>query len=180
MLGSVTEDPTEANELAPPRILDDHLSIIREVDDVDLTLRNLTYQQFVEFGRAPTALEIARKAGSEVEPVQAAWQRLHDMHALVLNPTTLELRMANPFSAVPTAYRVEAAGCLWYANCAWDAFGICGALHVGGRIETSCPDCGNPIAISVVDEKPNETGLLSIASLQRSYGGATSSLPETR
>lgn len=130
------------------------------MDDVDLNLRNLTYQQFVDFGRAPTALEIARKAGSGVEEVQAGWRRLHDMRALVLNPATLELRMANPFSAVPTAYRVQAAGHWWYGNCAYDAFGICAALHVDGRIETSCPDCGEPISISVVGEKPNETGLL--------------------
>jgi len=34
---------------------------------------------------------------------------LHHAHALVLNPETNEIRMANPFSAVPTAYRVQAA-----------------------------------------------------------------------
>ena len=48
--------------------------------------------------------------------------------------------MANPFSAVPTAYRVLARDRWWYANCAWDAFGVCAALHADGRIETSCAD----------------------------------------
>ena len=57
--------------------------------------------------------------------------------------------MAHPFSAVPTAYRVEAAGRRWYANCAWDAFGICAALATDGRIEASCPDCGDAIGIDV-------------------------------
>ena len=47
--------------------------------------------------------------------------------------------MANPFSAVPTPYRVQADGRSWFANCAWDAFGICAALHVDGRIETVVP-----------------------------------------
>ena len=37
--------------------------------------------------------------------------------------------MANPFSAVPTAYRVPPDGRWWYANCAWDAFGILSALR---------------------------------------------------
>jgi hypothetical protein len=32
----------------------------------------------------------------------------------VLNPATDELRMLNPFSAVPTAYRVRASGRWWY------------------------------------------------------------------
>ena len=130
------------------------------MDRFDLELRNLTYKQFVDLGRAPTAVEIAQKAGFPVDEVGAGWRRLHEMHALVLNPATLELRMANPFSAVPTAYRVHAAGHWWYGNCAWDAFGILGALHVDGHIETSCPDCGESMSISVTGQKPNEPGLV--------------------
>jgi hypothetical protein len=57
--------------------------------------------------------------------------------------------MANPFSAVPTAYRVHAGGRWWYANCAWDAFGICATLHTDGDIETSCPDCGEVLAVAI-------------------------------
>jgi hypothetical protein len=68
--------------------------------------------------------------------------------------------MANPFSAVPTAYRVHARGRAWYANCAWDAFGICAALHVDGRIETSCADCGEPLAVEVQDQRPDDDSLL--------------------
>ncbi len=130
------------------------------MDERDLELRNLTYKLFVERGRAPTADEVGREAGLTISGVHAGWRRLQDAHALVLNPATMELRMANPFSAVPSAYRVYAAGRWWYANCAWDAFGICGALHADGRIETSCPDCGEPIAVEVHDERPDDDGLL--------------------
>ena len=82
------------------------------------------------------------------------------MHALVLNPATDQLRMLNPFSCVPTAYRVRARDRWWYANCAWDAFGICAALHVDGRIETSCADCGEPVAVEVRDERVDDETLL--------------------
>src|SRR5690348_2843820 len=99
------------------------------MDDRDLELRNLTYRRFVELGRAPIAAEVGSEAGLTVADVQAGWRRLHDAHALVLNPGTMEIRMANPFSAVPTAYRVHASERWWFANCAWDAFGILGALH---------------------------------------------------
>src|ERR687887_295665 len=71
-----------------------------------------------------------------------------------------EIRMANPFSAVPTPYRVEAAGRSWFGNCAWDAFGICAVLHVDGRIETVCLDCGEPIAVEVRAERPDEESLV--------------------
>jgi hypothetical protein len=108
----------------------------------------------VELGRAPTPAEVG-----DADEVVPAWRRLHEAHALVLNAGGDELRMANPFSAVPTAYRVRAGGRWWYANCAWDAIGICAALHVDGRVETSCPDCGEPIAVEVRDERADDESL---------------------
>jgi hypothetical protein len=117
------------------------------VDESDIELRNRIYRHFVATG-SPLAAD---------EP---GLRRLHDAHALVLNPATAEIRMLNPFSLVPTAYRVHAGGRWWYANCAWDALGICAALHVDGRIESSCPDCGEPIALEVADEQPDEPSLL--------------------
>jgi hypothetical protein len=113
-----------------------------------LDLRNRTYAAFVELGRAPTARELGDEAA-----VRAGWRQLHEAHALVLNPATDEIRMANPFSAVPTAYRVHAGGRWWYANCAWDAFGVLSALDVDGRIESSCPDCGEPYTADVTDRR---------------------------
>jgi len=130
------------------------------VDARDLEVRNSTYAMFAKLGRAPTVGEAGRAAGLASDEVEAGWRRLHDGHALVLDLGTVELRMANPFSAVPTAYRVQAAGRWWYANCAWDAFGICAALHVDGRIETSCPDCGDPLTIEVLDQRPGDETLL--------------------
>jgi hypothetical protein len=129
------------------------------VDDADLELRNLTYHLFVELGRAPSAEEVAGRSDT-AEAVRAGWSRLHDAHALVLSPTGEELRMANPFSAVPTAHRVRAAGRSWYANCAWDAFGVCAALHSDGTIETSCPDCGEEMVVEVRDGRPDDETLL--------------------
>ncbi|WP_411277553.1 organomercurial lyase [Gaiella sp.] len=130
------------------------------MDEHDLNLRSVTYSLFVELGRAPTASEVAGSGGLTDVEVVSGWQRLHEQHALVLNPSTAEIRMANPFSAVPTAYRVQADGRWWYANCAWDAFGICAALHVDGRIETSCPDCGEALTVEVRDEQPDDESLL--------------------
>ena len=128
--------------------------------DADVQLRNLTYGLFADLGRGPTAAEVAAAAASSVDDVLTGWTRLHDAHALVLNEAGSEIRMANPFSAVPTAYRVVANGRSWYANCAWDAFGVCAALQSDGRIETSCPDCGDPIGVSVEDQRPDDETLL--------------------
>jgi Alkylmercury lyase len=126
----------------------------------DIALRNETYRAFVVLGRAPSADEVASTTASTADDVRAGWRRLHGEHALVLDAAGTEIRMANPFSAVPTAYRVHAGGRWWYANCAWDAFGICAALDTDGRIETSCPDCGEPVTVVVEDRRPDDASLL--------------------
>jgi hypothetical protein len=123
------------------------------MDVEDLELRNATYARFVELGRAPDAGELGPPA-----EVIAGWRRLHRARALVLDGDAI--RMLNPFSAVPTPFVVEAAGRTWYGNCAWDAFGICAALHSDGRIETACADCGEHLVIEVHDGAPDDTTLL--------------------
>ncbi len=112
----------------------------------DLALRNIVYRRFVELGRAPTMAELAT--------TEEALGRLHERRMVVLELDCPEIRMAIPFSAVPTPYRVEAGGRSWFANCAWDAYGILAALGVDGHISSSCPDCGEPIEIDVVDRRP--------------------------
>jgi hypothetical protein len=130
------------------------------VDAGLLEVRNVTYGAFAQQGRAPSAEEVAVETNRTTAEVEAVWRELHRAHALVLNPATNEIRMANPFSAVPTAYRVQAAGRWWYGNCAWDALGICAALSTDGRIETSCPDCGEAIAFDVRGRRPDDERLL--------------------
>lgn len=125
------------------------------MDDTDLELRRRTYAFLVEHGRAPRAAELG-----DPDDVLAGWRRLDAEHAVVLNPATDELRMLNPFSVVPTAYRVRAAGRWWYGNCAWDALGICAALDADGRVETSCPDCGETVAVEVSDDRPGDESFL--------------------
>jgi hypothetical protein len=130
------------------------------MDTSDLILRNQTYSLFVKLGRAPSIVETARALGWTADRVAAGWRRLHEGHALVLQDTLDEIRMANPFSAVPTAHRVQADGRWWYGNCAWDAFGILAALGVDGRIESSCPDCGEPISLTMTSGEVNDPSLL--------------------
>jgi hypothetical protein len=132
------------------------------MDDHDLDIRNHTYRAFVDLGRAPDPDEVAVRASARVgaPDVVASWSRLHDEHALVLDTTRTRIVMANPFSAVPTPHRVLATGRSWFANCAWDAFGIPAALHVDGRIDTCCPDCGDTLSFGVIDGEPGDTDLL--------------------
>jgi Alkylmercury lyase len=119
------------------------------VDELDLRIRNHVYASFGRDGTAASASETAAALDLSAVDVADAYRRLHDAHALVLQPGGTEIRMLNPFSAVETSYRVEAGGRSWFANCAWDSLGIPGALHSDGRIEAACPDCGEPLELEV-------------------------------
>jgi Alkylmercury lyase len=129
------------------------------MDAADIDLRNATYRRFVELGRAPTAVDIAEATGRSESEVRDGWSRLHAAHALVLDEAG-EIRMANPFSAVPTSFRVHAAGKDWYANCGWDSFGIGAALQVDSVIDTECADCHEPLTLHVRDGRPDDIDLL--------------------
>jgi hypothetical protein len=124
------------------------------MDEHDVRIRNFLYSSFVEAGQAPGVADVAREFDLSEEAAVGALRRLHDAHALVLERDALEIRMLNPFSCVPSAWRVDAGGRKWYSNCAWDSFAICAALDSDGRIESTCADCGEPLAVDVRDRKP--------------------------
>ena len=125
------------------------------MDERDLDVRNHIYRRFVETGRAPRVDDVATELGMDRDEAEACFRRLHDAHALVLEPGRLEILMLNPFSCVPTPYRVQAAGRRWYANCGWDAFGIVAALQLeDGHVASSCPDCAEPIEIDLRGGRP--------------------------
>lgn len=121
------------------------------MDELDLRIRNHAYSSFVRDGVAQSPGVAAAELDLGQEEVEAAYRRLHEAHALVLQPDRTEIRMLNPFSAVETTFRVEAGGRSWFANCAWDALGIPGALHGDGRIEAACPDCDEQLELEVRD-----------------------------
>ena len=128
---------------------------VGSVEDADLELRRRTYAFFVEHGRAPRAAELG-----DPREVVAGWRRLHAEHALVLNAATDELRMLNPFSVVPTAYRVQAGGRWWYGNCAWDALGIPAALHKTARVESRCEATLEPFHLEIGPDGPESSDWL--------------------
>jgi hypothetical protein len=120
------------------------------LSEVELRRRILAF--FAEHGHAPTP--------ADVDATGDDYRRLADAHALVLDADG-SIVIANPFSGVPTAYRAEADGRSWDANCAWDGLGILAALGRGGAMHTTCSDCGEPLALEVRDGELAETGTVA-------------------
>jgi hypothetical protein len=129
------------------------LMITRDIDILDLHLRQSIYRHFIREGRAPTVAEMAAARSSpvrktSVSKVRAALERLAQTHAFVLQETG-ELWRAAPFSAVPTAFPVRSGKRTWYGNCIWDALGIPAMLHQDARIEASCGCCNCEMVLRV-------------------------------
>lgn len=91
-------------------------------------VRMAVYNHFAAHGTAPLG-----------QPSEAL-EELAAQRVLVLDPVTREIRMAMPFSATPTAFRVSDGATTWYANCAWDALGIPAAL--GRKCTIEAPGYG--------------------------------------
>jgi hypothetical protein len=132
-------------------------------DELDWSARLFAYQFLVEHERPPTPDEMATALGITVERAGEAYASLHRRHALFLEPGTLDVRMAHPFSARPTPFRVHAGGHAYYANCAWDMLGVPAALHSDARIEAVYADSGAPAQVGVVDGHVHGSGVVSFA-----------------
>ena len=65
------------------------------------------YRHFADTTRAPTAGELAGPLGISANEVGAAFTALRASRVLFLEPDGVTIRMAPPFSGVPTQHEVE-------------------------------------------------------------------------
>jgi hypothetical protein len=117
--------------------------------ELDGRIREALYDLFVDEGEAPSALDVAEAQSLPAEDVEAAFLRLAESRVIVLMPGTTELWMAPPLSAVPTSFRVETPRGSFWGNCIWDGLGTIAMLGGEGTVETRCPDCEEPMELSV-------------------------------
>lgn len=116
---------------------------------LDLQIRARIYDSFLETGRCDAVETLAHLLGAPQVEIRASLKRLAEAHMLVLQPESGEVLMAIPFSAVPTAFRVESGDRGWWGNCIWDALGICAMTGANATVVTSCPDCGEGMSLTV-------------------------------
>jgi len=127
------------------------LNIGRRVHCADMnevsarTLRKYIFDFFLETTRAPLAEEMMPKFGWSRGEVLAHLQELQAAHHIFLLPGTERILMANPFSSLPTPFRVSAGRRQYFANCAWDAIALHVVLDQDVRISSFCHHCGAPL-----------------------------------
>ncbi len=123
--------------------------MVPETAELDQAVRLFVFQQAADTGRVPAGGQIAEGLGQPRDAVDAALQRLAAGRALILAPGSTNIWVANPFSAVPSAFRVQARGRTYWGICIWDALGIPAALRADATVEAQCGDCGQPLRLEV-------------------------------
>jgi hypothetical protein len=117
--------------------------------DFNTTVKLTIYRHFARTGRAPAATEIADILEVDPGAIGQSYADLRASRVLWLEPDGVTIRMAPPFSGVPTQHRVEAGGHSWFANCAWDVLGIPAALHQVAVAHSTCGQSGEPLRLEV-------------------------------
>ncbi len=121
------------------------------ITEFDLKIRTQIYRFFVDACRAPSYQEIADLLNAAKGDVRDSFHKLHERHMVYLELGTDAIRMANPFSAIPTKFMVKSGQKEWWANCAWDSLGIAAALKIDVHIEATYPDIQEIVELQVLN-----------------------------
>ena len=146
----------------------------------DLEVKMAVYRHFAEMARRPSPEEVAARAGVPAAEVPAAYARLRAQRVLVLEEDGVSIRMAPPFSGVPTQHVAIVGEKRYFANCAWDVFGIVAALQPRGTevaalqprgtevaalrkpaaVESRCEQTHEPLRLAIGPEGPSASDWL--------------------
>lgn len=132
-------------------------------EQTDVRVRVAVYERVVADGLPPARAHLAQHLELAPDQIAESLERLAAARALVLQAESREVLMANPFSAVPTAYAVRTGERLYYGNCVWDALGIPAMLGAAATVETSCACCGEAMALEVRENLLPAAGVVHFA-----------------
>lgn len=117
--------------------------------DLDTRTKLAIYRHFAETGSRPSLEDVTARVGTDAQAIRDAYQRLQARRVLVLEKDGASIRMAPPFSGVPTQHVAVVAETRYFANCAWDALGVPAALRQPGEVRSLCGQSGEPLRLAV-------------------------------
>ncbi len=117
--------------------------------DFDTRVKSAIYDWTARTTLPPTVVEAAGVVAATPEEVRDAYARLFRNRVLFLEPDGETIRMAPPFSAVPTQHRVTIGDREYFANCSWDSLGIPAALRAEADVFSRCEETLEPIHLRV-------------------------------
>jgi Alkylmercury lyase len=128
--------------------------------ELEVRVKVAIYEHFAAAGARPSAADVAAQVGIPAARALEIFAQLRARRVLVLEADGESIRMAPPFSGVPTQHRVMSGGVSYYANCAWDALGIPAALHRPATVHSRCEQSLEPLELAVSDRGPEASDWL--------------------
>lgn len=138
-------------------------------EDAAWAVRDFVYGHVVAQGVPPTIAEAVAGLGIEPEAARAAYRRLGARHGIVLQPGGEAIRMAKPFSGVPTPFRVRADGRDYWANCALDALGVAAALRADAEVEAGFAEDGAAARLGIEGGRVKGDGVVHVLTPFRAW-----------
>lgn len=132
-----------------------------EQTSLDQKVRYQVYDAVMRDGQIPAIRELVSMLSQPADKIKASVERLGAAHIFVLQKETNEILMANPFSAIPTPFLVQAGERSYYGNCIWDAMGIPAMLKQDATIEASCGCCGTAKILEIKQGRIEEDDWLA-------------------
>lgn len=132
---------------------------------IDLSVKLAVYGYFVREAARPSIDEVAAEVGLDAPAVRVSYRRLADQRILVLEEDGVSIRMAPPFSGVPTQHVAEARERDYFANCAWDVLGVVAALGGVGVVHSRCEQTREELQLEVGADGPEASDWLFHCSL---------------
>jgi hypothetical protein len=128
--------------------------------DIDTQVKVAVYRAIAESGKVPTLDEVMASTRATSSTVRDSYSRLRSKRLLLLEGDGVTIRMAPPFSGIPTQHQVTVDGVTYFANCAWDALGIPAALHRPGTVLSRCEQSLQPLHLIVGADGPEPSSWL--------------------
>lgn len=123
------------------------LARLSDIDPIEDNVWRAVLEGYAEAGRAPALTELAERVGLSPEIVRRSLDRLRDRDVVVLDESGEAITGAYPFTERATGHRVRLKTHTLNAMCAIDALGAGAMYREDIEIESSCHECGRPIAI---------------------------------
>lgn len=132
------------------------------IDPLIWEVRTYIYAHFVRTTQAPTRAQVAAHFALSAAATDAVFAGLAAQHALFLDAESGAIRIANPFSAVPTTFVAVVNGQRYWANCAWDSLGVIVAVNGRrGTVQARCAADDQPLTITVVEGAVVDNGAVA-------------------
>jgi len=124
-------------------------------------IRHFVYQHFAETTLPPSVEDTAAHFNISTKETREYYKVLHNLHFLFLDINTHAILVADPFTGIPTDFKVHTKDKTYFAKCFWDAFGITAALHSNNAvIEAICTGSNKSVQLEITNGQVTNNDIL--------------------